>query len=132
MSSLMSQPTTTRTYCGAPRADAAGSNLTVYGWVDRRRDHGGLIFLDLRDRSGILQVVINPETAPDAHAAIQDVRLEWVLRVEGELRRRDPQNVNSKRDTGEVELHARACTVLSAAKTPPFAVNEDAEVDEKL
>ena len=124
--------TTVRTPCGAPRAAGAGSHPTVYGWVDRRRDHGGLIFLDLRDYSGILQIVIDPRDAPEAHAAAHEVRLEWVLRVEGELRLRSPENVNPKRDTGEVELHATACTVLSAAKTPPFPVNEDTEVDEQL
>ena len=124
--------TTVRTPCGAPRAADAGSRLTVYGWVDRRRDHGGLVFLDLRDHSGILQVVIDPRDAPAAHAAAHEVRLEWVLRIEGELRLRAPENVNPRRDTGEVELHAAACTVLSAARTPPFPVNEDTEVDEQL
>jgi aspartyl-tRNA synthetase len=121
-----------RTGCGTPRASGAGSAVTAYGWVDRRRDHGGLIFLDLRDHSGILQVVINPETAPDAHAAAHGVRLEYVLRVHGELRLREPQNVNPKRDTGEVELYATGCEVLSVAQTPPFPVNEETDVDEGL
>ena len=120
-----------RTLCGTPRANDAGRAITVFGWVDRRRDHGGLIFIDLRDHSGILQVVIDPQTARGLHDA-HEVRLEWVLRVEGELRMRAPQNVNPKRDTGEVELHATACEVLSAAKTPPFPVNEDSEVEEQL
>jgi aspartyl-tRNA synthetase len=124
--------TTERTYCGAPRAADAGTRMTLYGWVDRRRDQGGLVFLDLRDRSGILQLVVNRETAADAHAAVADVRLEWVLRAEGELRTREAQNVNPRIDTGEVELHVTSVQVLSAAKTPPFAVNEDADVDEQL
>ena len=123
---------TQRTYCATPRATDAGKDLTVFGWVDRRRDHGGLIFLDLRDRSGILQVVIDPRESPEAHAAAHEVRLEWVLRVHGLLQLRDPANVNPKRDTGEVELRARTCTVLAQAATPPFAVNEDTEVDEQL
>ncbi|MFN2451619.1 MAG: aspartate--tRNA ligase [Candidatus Dormibacteria bacterium] len=123
---------TQRTLCGTPRTDRTGATLTVYGWVDRRRDHGGLIFLDLRDRSGVVQVVINPATAPAAHAQAQEVRLEWVLKVTGELRRRAPENVNPRRPTGEVELQATECTVLSAARTPPFQVNDDAEVEEKL
>jgi aspartyl-tRNA synthetase len=106
--------------------------MTVCGWVDRRRDHGGLIFIDLRDRSGILQVVIDPRDAVGAHAAAREARLEWVLRVEGTLQLRAPENVNPKRDTGAVELRATACTVLAAAATPPFAVNEDTEVDEQL
>jgi aspartyl-tRNA synthetase len=124
--------TTDRTYCGSPRAAAAGSRITAYGWVDRRRDHGGLIFLDLRDHTGILQVVIDPNDAPEAHQAAHEARLEWVLRFEGELRLRSPQNVNPKVATGEVELHAATCTVLAIAKTPPFPVNEDTEVDEQL
>ena len=123
---------TTRTMCGTPRAADAGTTMKVFGWVDRRRDHGGLIFLDMRDRSGILQVVVDPRDAPDAHVAAHEVRLEWVLRVEGTLQLRDPGNVNHKRETGEVELRATACTVLSAAATPPFPVNEDTEVDEQL
>ena len=123
---------TERTGCGIPRASGAGAAMTVYGWVDRRRDHGGLIFLDLRDHSGILQVVINPETAPEAHHNAQGVRLEYVMRVSGALRPREPQNVNPRRDTGEVELYAEECEVLSVARTPPFPVNEETEVDEAL
>ena len=107
--------TTERTYCGTPRADTAGTRATVYGWVDRRRDHGGLIFIDLRDTSGILQVIIDPHEAPEAHRAAREARLEWVLRFEGEIRLRAPENVNPKRGTGEVELRAAACTVLAAS-----------------
>jgi aspartyl-tRNA synthetase len=124
--------TTARTPCGQPRAADAGERTVVYGWVDRRRDLGGLVFVDLRDRSGVLQCVFNPQAAPEAHAAVEKVRLEWVLRIEGELRPRAAENVNPRLATGEVELHATQCTVLSAAKTPPFAVNEDAAVDEAL
>ncbi len=124
--------TTERTLCGSPRASDAGAHMTVFGWVDRRRDHGGLIFLDLRDHSGMLQLVIDPNESPDAHAAAQDVRLEWVLRVEGELRARGQQHVNPNRPTGEVELRAESCAVLSRARTPPFPVNEDGEVEEQL
>ncbi|HEY7925945.1 MAG TPA: aspartate--tRNA ligase [Candidatus Dormibacteraeota bacterium] len=121
-----------RTGCGIPRGGDAGTTVTVYGWVDRRRDHGRLVFLDLRDHTGILQVVINPQTAPRAHQAIQGVRLEYVLRVRGQLRHREPQNVNPRLGTGEVELAADDCEVLSVARTPPFPVNEDTEVDETL
>ena len=124
--------TVARTPAGVPRAADAGTEMTVFGWVDRRRDHGGLIFLDVRDHSGILQVVINPQTAPQAHAAAHGVRLEYVLRVHGVLRPRDAQNVNPRRDTGEVELHADDCEVLSVARTPPFPVNEESEVEEAL
>jgi aspartyl-tRNA synthetase len=123
---------TERVSCGDPRAADAGAAMTVFGWVDRRRDHGGLIFLDLRDHSGVLQVVINPQTAPGAHAAAQGVRLEYVMRVRGTLRPREEHNVNPRLDTGEVELHAEECEVLSVARTPPFPVNEETEVDESL
>jgi aspartyl-tRNA synthetase len=124
--------TTERTYCGTPRAAATGARATVYGWVDRRRDQGGLIFIDLRDHTGVLQVVIDANDAPEAHRAAREARLEWVLRFEGELRLRAPENVNPKRETGEVELRAGACSVLAIAKTPPFPVNEDTDVDEQL
>ena len=117
--------TVDRTGCGEPRVTDAGDEMTVYGWVDRRRDHGGLIFLDLRDHSGILQVVINPQTAPQAHHNAHGVRLEYVMRVHGTLRAREPHNVNPRRDTGEVELYADECEVLSVASTPPFPVNEE-------
>jgi aspartyl-tRNA synthetase len=123
---------TDRTYCGTPRAGNAGKHATAFGWVDRRRDHGGLIFIDLRDHTGILQVVIDPNEAPEAHQAAREARLEWVLRFDGEVRLRSPENVNPKRETGEVELRAGGCTVLAVAKTPPFPVNEDVEVDEQL
>jgi aspartyl-tRNA synthetase len=123
---------TARTYCGTPRAADSGTHATAFGWVDHRRDHGGLIFIDLRDHTGILQVVIDPNDAPEAHRAAREARLEWVLRFDGELRMRAPENVNPKRDTGEIELRASACTVLAIAKTPPFPVNEDSEVDEQL
>ncbi len=123
---------TNRTYCGTPRAADSGAHATAFGWVDHRRDHGGLIFIDLRDHTGILQVVIDPNDAPEAHRAAREARLEWVLRFDGELKMRAPENVNPKRETGEVELRASACTVLAIAKTPPFPVNEDSEVDEQL
>jgi aspartyl-tRNA synthetase len=123
---------TDRTYCGTPRLADSGKQATAFGWVDHRRDHGGLIFIDLRDHTGILQVVIDPNEAPEAHRAAREARLEWVLRFEGEIRTRTPENVNPKRETGEVELRAGACTVLAVAKTPPFPVNEDTDVDEQL
>ena len=121
---------TERTVCGEPRPMHAGRTMTVYGWVDRRRDLGGLTFLDLRDRTGILQVVLHPESAPEAHEAGKHVRNEWVLRVRGALRVRERANVNPKLETGEVELDATELEVLSESRTPPFPVNEDTEVEE--
>jgi aspartyl-tRNA synthetase len=123
---------TDRTLCGTPRAGDAGKEITVCGWVHRRRDHGGLIFIDVRDYSGILQVVINPASASQAYETARDVRLEWVVGFTGELVRRSAENVNPTLETGEVELHAESCVIFAAAKTPPFQVNEDTEVDEQL
>jgi aspartyl-tRNA synthetase len=117
-------------YCGRLRASDAGRAVKLAGWVHRRRDHGGLIFIDLRDSQGIVQVVINPAEAPDAHATASSARNEYVLQVSGEVRPRAPQTVNPKMATGEIEVAAGAVTVLNAAKTPPFYINEPAEVDE--
>ena len=110
----------------------AGTRVTVFGWVDRRRDMGGLIFLDVRDYSGILQVVVDPNAAPDAHTAAHRVRLEWVVRVDGVIQRRPEGSENPNLDTGVVELRASEFTVLSAAKPTPFPVNEDTDVDEQV
>lgn len=124
--------TTERVRCGTVRSQDSGRSIVVYGWVDRRRDHGGLTFLDIRDVSGTVQAVINPENAPEAHAAVSDVRLEWVLKVEGTVALRSAENINPKKATGEVEIVVERCSVLSESKTPPFPVNDDSDVDEKL
>jgi aspartyl-tRNA synthetase len=119
--------------CGALRGDDAGGDARLAGWVHRRRDHGQLIFLDLRDRHGITQVVIDATEAPDAHAAAMRCRSEFVVMVAGSVVRRLPGMENGKLPTGEIELRARELTVLSEAKTPPFYINEpDAPVDESV
>jgi aspartyl-tRNA synthetase len=117
--------------CGALRAEQAGETVTVAGWVDNRRDHGGVAFLDLRDRSGILQVVADP-TASDALEAAHRVRSEWVLRVTGEVRLRPEGMRNDKLATGDVELAASSVEVLSVAETPPFPIEDALEVSEEL
>ncbi len=83
-------------YCGELRTEHVGQEVTLAGWVHRRRDHGGLIFLDLRDSTGIVQVVVNPQDAPEAHAVASDVRNEYVLQVEGEVARRRPGTENDR------------------------------------
>jgi len=119
--------------CGALRGDDAGAEARLAGWVHRRRDHGQLIFLDLRDRHGITQVVIDATEAPDAHAAATQCRSEFVITAIGSVTRRLPGMENGKLATGEIELRARELTVLSEAKTPPFYINEpDAPVDESV
>jgi aspartyl-tRNA synthetase len=106
--------------------------LRVAGWVHRRRDHGGLIFIDLRDRTGLLQLVFRPEEAPEAHAAAGALRGEDVISVSGDLVRRDESAVNPDLPTGEVELVAAELEQLADARTPPFQIDEDDPVGEEL
>lgn len=124
--------TLNRLTCGTLRLDDAGKSVVLEGWVHRRRDLGGLIFIDLRDRYGVTQVVFNPEIAPVAHAAASDVRNEYVLRVEGIVRQRPEGTENPKLPTGQIEIEGHAVSVLNASKTPPFYINEEGEVDESL
>lgn len=119
------------TNCGELRSADAGKTVRIAGWVHRRRDHGGLIFIDLRDSSGIVQLVLNPDNA-EAHAAAHRSRIEWVLQVEGVVQPRDPATVNPNMATGEVEVIPASVTVLNEAITPPFYINEPADVDEQL
>ena len=119
--------------CGALRASDAGSTARLSGWVHRRRDHGQLIFLDLRDRHGLTQVVFDGVDAPDAHAAASRVRGEFVVTVAGSVARRLPGTENVRLATGEIELQATGLEILSESKTPPFYINEpDAPIDESL
>ncbi|MCZ2110216.1 MAG: aspartate--tRNA ligase, partial [Dehalococcoidia bacterium] len=117
--------------CGQLRAGDAGRTVRLAGWVHRRRDHGGLIFIDLRDSSGIVQLVFNPENAA-AHEVAHRARIEWVLAVEGEVQTRDSATVNPNMATGEVEVIPSSARVLNEAQTPPFYINEPVEVDEQL
>jgi aspartyl-tRNA synthetase len=107
-----------------------GQAVELAGWVDRRRDHGGLIFIDLRDRAGIIQVVFNPEKSKDCHQIASELRSEYVVRVRGEVALRPPGTENLKLPTGEVEVIAQETSILNTAKTPPFYINEDSEVEE--
>jgi aspartyl-tRNA synthetase len=118
-------------YCGEVKAAQVGQTVTVAGWVHRRRDHGGVIFIDLRDREGLLQVVANPD-ATAVFAEAERVRSEYVLAVTGTVRRRPEGTVNPKLPTGEVELVASSLQVLNAAETPPFHHDEAASEDLRL
>lgn len=119
--------------CGALRATDAGTNARLAGWVHRRRDHGQLIFLDLRDRHGITQVVIDRTDTPDAHEVASRVRSEFVIAIDGEVALRLPGTENTKLPTGAIELRATGVRILSEARTPPFYINDpDAPVDEIL
>ena len=118
--------------CGELNKKHVGVGVTLAGWVDRRRDHGGLIFIDIRDRDGIVQVVFNPETSPQCHQVANEMRSEYVVRVSGEVASRPAGTENSKLATGEIEVIARKAEILNPSKTPPFYINEDNEVDESL
>ena len=117
--------------CGEPRADRVGERLTLAGWAARRRDHGGLVFIDLRDHTGICQLVVNPERSPEAAAVAHQVRNEFVLRAEGELVRRAPDAVNPELPTGEVELQVDALEIVSRSEPLPFQLDEEG-VDELM
>ena len=130
---LPPRPNAYRTaWAGSARAEQAGDELRVAGWVHRRRDHGGLIFIDVRDRTGLLQLVFRPEEAPAAHTRAHELRSEDVIAVSGELVRRAESAVNPALATGEVELDVAAVEILARAETPPFAVDDDSPVDETL
>ena len=118
--------------CGVLRAADAGATVVLMGWVNRRRDHGNLIFLDLRDRSGLVQVVLDKELCPDAHAKAEQVRPEYVVAVTGKVRLRDAAVVNANMPTGEIEIEASQMLVLNDAKTPPFSPAEEAIANEEL
>jgi len=117
--------------CGEPRADDVGRTLTLAGWAARRRDHGGLVFVDLRDRTGVTQLVINPERSPQAAQLAGEIRNEFVLQARGELVARSAETVNPRMDTGEVELAVDELTVVSRSTPLPFQLDEE-NVDETL
>ncbi len=118
--------------CGELRQEHVGTKVTLAGWVDRRRDHGGLIFIDLRDRAGIVQVVFNPEVSEICHETANEMRGEYVVRVSGEVALRPPGTENAKLATGEIEVIADRAEILNTAKTPPFYINEGSPADEGL
>ena len=118
--------------CGELNKKHIGVKVTLAGWVDRRRDHGGLIFIDLRDREGIVQVVFNPETSKRCHTIASEMRSEYVVRVSGEVALRPPGTENPNLATGDVEVTVQNTDILNPAKTPPFYINEDVDVEESL
>ena len=118
--------------CGDLREKHVGSLVTLAGWVHRRRDHGGIIFIDLRDSSGLVQVVFNPELSPLTYEVADKVRPEWVLQVTGEVNRRPTEAQNPQLATGSIEVEAREAEILNPSLTPPFYINEDSEVEESL
>ncbi len=118
--------------CGELTKEHVGSQVTLAGWVNRRRDHGGLIFVDLRDKEGVVQTVFNPEISAESLRIADEMRSEYVVRLSGEVALRPPGTENTKLPTGEVEVIVQGVDILNAAKTPPFYINEEVEVDEGL
>src|SRR3989344_5802098 len=106
--------------CGEITSKQIGQTVVLNGWVDVRRDHGGLIFIDLRDKWGKTQIVFDPQEAKESHAAAEAIRSEYVLSIEGKVRERPKGMQNKKMATGEIEVLVSACEVLNTSKTPPF------------
>ena len=119
-------------YCGEIRKSDLGKTVSLKGWVHRRRDHGGLIFIDLRDREGIVQVVFNPDRRGNVHSMAHELRSEYVISVSGEVSPRPSGTENTKLPTGEIEILANQMEILNISKTPPFAIDEETEVAETL
>lgn len=118
--------------CNQLGSDNLDQEVTLMGWVLRRRDHGGVIFIDLRDRWGITQVVFNPEINPDVHAKAHQVRPEWVLAVKGKVERRPGDMANPKLKTGAIEILVSELAILNTSETPPFPLDEETEVSDNL
>jgi aspartyl-tRNA synthetase len=117
-------------YCGEPRVSGVGNELTLFGWVRTRRDHGGVIFVDLRDRSGLCQIVFNPEVDAVAHEKAKQLRSEDVIAVRGTLAKRSPETINPDLGTGEVELMGKELRLLNASQVPPFVIEDETEANE--
>ncbi len=118
--------------CGELNKKCMGKKVTLAGWVDRRRDHGGLIFIDLRDREGIVQVTFNPEVSDQCHKIANELRNEYVIRVSGDVALRPSGTENPKLATGDIEVIVQDVEILNPSETPPFYINEDIEVEEGL
>jgi aspartyl-tRNA synthetase len=117
-------------YCGAPRATDVGSEFTLAGWVNSRRDHGGVIFVDLRDRDGLCQVVFNPEMDAGSHEKAKQIRSEDVIAVRGTLAKRTAETINPNLATGEVEILVKELKLLNASQVPPFTIDDETEANE--
>lgn len=118
--------------CGELTVGRIGERVTLAGWVHRRRDHGGLVFIDLRDHAGLVQVVFNPEVSGAGHGVATGLRNEYVIQVIGDVAKRPPGTENPNMATGEVEVLVQQVQILNPSKTPPFDINEDIEVEENL
>lgn len=120
-------------YCGEISEKAIGEKVVLKGWVQRRRDLGGLIFIDLRDRTGVVQIVFNPEVSKEALEIAEKIRSEYVLDIEGEVVKRSEETINPNIRTGKVEVVVQSVTILNSAKTPPFSLaDQKADISEEV
>ena len=119
-------------YCDVLGRENVGEEVILMGWVLRRRDHGGVIFIDLRDRRGITQVVFNPEVNPEVHAKAHQLRSEWVLAVKGRVDARPDDMANLKLATGEIEVLVDELRILNRSETPPFPLDEESDVSDNI
>ena len=118
--------------CGVLRASDEGENVSLAGWVHRRRDHGALIFIDLRDSTGLVQVVFNPQETDGSFSEAEQLRGEYVIQVEGAVTKRKEGTENPNLPTGEIEVHAKELQILNPSRTPPFYISEEQDVEELL
>lgn len=118
--------------CGQLRLNDAGKTVTLAGWVHSYRDHGGLVFIDLRDKEGLTQLVFNPETQPKAHELAQTVRCEWVVAAKGRVQPRSAGMENPKLLTGQIEVFVKEFEILNTAKTPPFEIDNAEKTAEEI
>lgn len=118
--------------CGQLNPHHLGEKVTLAGWIANRRDHGGITFIDLRDRYGISQLVFDPGVYPESASIIESARAEWVIKVEGEVRPRPVGQENENLSTGAIEIIVHTCTIVSKAKTPPFEINDHGNINEDI
>jgi len=119
-------------YCGDLGVADVGRQVTVMGWASSQRDHGGVVFIDLRDRTGLLQIVLNPQVSSEASRLGHQVRNEYVIAAQGEVVRRSPETVNPSLPTGEIEVKVAALKILNSTRPTPFAVDDEAEITENV
>ena len=119
-------------YCGALRARDLDREVLLMGWIQSHRDHGGVIFIDLRDREGLVQIVLNPEISKEVHETGEHLRDEWVIAVKGKVLKRSPETINPSLPTGEVEVFAKEVRILNTSKVIPLLIENDIQVDELL
>ncbi len=118
--------------CGQLNGHHLGEKVTLAGWIANRRDHGGIAFIDLRDRYGITQLVFDPQAYPESASTIESARAEWVIKIEGEVRPRPAGQENANLPTGSIEILVQTCTIVSKSKTPPFEVNDHGNINEDI